>query len=129
MGDLKEVVEKNSGILLDIGCGENKNKGFVGMDKRPLEGVDIVHDHDYVAGLEVEVVLGQGGGAFKDISQFVYGDGELFHESAHSRGHSLAAQSRAAARGVAPVGVDKSCASSVHSPIGHSSNWLQWGSN
>ena len=44
MGDLKEVVEKNSGILLDIGCGENKNKGFVGMDKRPLEGVDIVHD-------------------------------------------------------------------------------------
>ena len=45
MGELKkEEVEKYSGILLDIGCGENKNKGFVGMDRRDIEGVDIVHD-------------------------------------------------------------------------------------
>lgn len=37
--------KKRAGILLDIGCGENK-KGptWVGMDKRPMKGVDIVHD-------------------------------------------------------------------------------------
>ena len=32
------------GILLDIGCGENKQPNFTGMDKRDLPGVDIVHD-------------------------------------------------------------------------------------
>lgn len=36
--------EKNLGIKLDIGCGGSKQKGFVGMDIRPLPGVDIVHD-------------------------------------------------------------------------------------
>lgn len=35
---------KHSGILLDIGCGENKQSGFIGMDKRELPDVDIVHD-------------------------------------------------------------------------------------
>ncbi len=34
----------NQGIKLDIGCGENKNPGFVGMDMREGPGVDIVHD-------------------------------------------------------------------------------------
>jgi len=29
---------------LDIGCGANKQKNFVGLDKRKLPGVDIVHD-------------------------------------------------------------------------------------
>jgi hypothetical protein len=38
------VVELNQGIRLDIGCGENKQSGFVGMDVRPLPGVGIVHD-------------------------------------------------------------------------------------
>ena len=33
-----------TGIQLDIGCGGNKQKGFTGMDKRKLFGVDIVHD-------------------------------------------------------------------------------------
>lgn len=32
------------GIKLDVGCGGNKQPNYVGMDKRPLEGVDIVHD-------------------------------------------------------------------------------------
>lgn len=32
------------GIRLDIGCGENKQPGWVGLDIRPLKGVDIVHD-------------------------------------------------------------------------------------
>ena len=35
---------KHYGILLDIGSGETKRRGFMRLDKRPLEGVDIVHD-------------------------------------------------------------------------------------
>lgn len=31
-------------IMLDVGCGFNKNTGFIGMDKRAVQGVDIVHD-------------------------------------------------------------------------------------
>ena len=37
-------IEQKRGILLDIACGSNKRKGFVGMDKRQVDGVDIVHD-------------------------------------------------------------------------------------
>ena len=33
-----------AGILLDIGCGAHKRTNFVGLDIRPLNGVDIVHD-------------------------------------------------------------------------------------
>jgi predicted SAM-dependent methyltransferase len=29
---------------LDVGCGFNKQDGFIGMDKRSLPNVDIVHD-------------------------------------------------------------------------------------
>ena len=36
--------ENNLGIKLDIGCGANKQPGFVGMDMRPEPNVDIVHD-------------------------------------------------------------------------------------
>ena len=36
--------ENNLGIKLDIGCGDNKQVGFVGMDIRELDGVDIVHN-------------------------------------------------------------------------------------
>lgn len=42
--DLQKLLKAKRGILLDIGCGENKQKGFVGMDRRKLPGVDIVHD-------------------------------------------------------------------------------------
>lgn len=39
------VLKKNNlGIKLDIGCGGMKQRDFVGMDNRPLPGVDIVHD-------------------------------------------------------------------------------------
>ena len=31
-------------VLLDIGCGFQKQKGFIGIDKRRVDGVDIVHD-------------------------------------------------------------------------------------
>jgi SAM-dependent methyltransferase len=43
-----EEVAALSGIRLDIGCGANKqngiNGGWVGLDARPLPGVDIVHN-------------------------------------------------------------------------------------
>lgn len=31
-------------MKLDLGCGVSKKEGYVGLDKRPLPGVDIVHD-------------------------------------------------------------------------------------
>lgn len=40
------LFKAKSGIRLDIGCGANKQPGFVGMDIRSLEGVDIVHDFE-----------------------------------------------------------------------------------
>lgn len=39
-------MEKQRSICLDIGCGTAKKKGFVGLDCRPLPGVDIVCDLD-----------------------------------------------------------------------------------
>lgn len=39
-----EILAQKSGIRLDIGCGENKQPGFVGIDIREMPGVDIVHD-------------------------------------------------------------------------------------
>jgi ubiquinone/menaquinone biosynthesis C-methylase UbiE len=35
---------RKSGIKLDVGCGDAKQKGFVGMDIRKRPGIDIVHD-------------------------------------------------------------------------------------
>ena len=40
----KSKLEKKKGFCLDIGCGSNKQPQFLGMDKRKLPGVDIVHD-------------------------------------------------------------------------------------
>ena len=31
-------------LKLDLGCGQRKQEGFVGVDIAPIEGVDIVHD-------------------------------------------------------------------------------------
>jgi SAM-dependent methyltransferase len=39
-----KLLKKNMSVKLDIGCGENKQKGFIGMDCRKLHGVDIVHN-------------------------------------------------------------------------------------
>ena len=36
--------QNEQGIKLDIGCGANKQPGFVGLDYRKLPGVDIVQD-------------------------------------------------------------------------------------
>ncbi len=41
---IKQLLKEKSGIRLDIGCGSNKQPGFIGMDYRPVEGVDIVQD-------------------------------------------------------------------------------------
>jgi len=43
---VKTLLSKNKrGIKLDCGCGLNKQKGFIGMDKRKIPGVvDIIHD-------------------------------------------------------------------------------------
>lgn len=41
-GAIEALLKEKSGIRLDIGCGGNKQEGFVGMDYRKLPGVDIV---------------------------------------------------------------------------------------
>lgn len=41
---VQELLDKNSGIKLDIGCGASKNIGFVGMDYEQYGDVDIVHN-------------------------------------------------------------------------------------
>jgi hypothetical protein len=38
------ICKSARGVLLDLGCGANKTKGAVGVDRRPLPGVDIVCD-------------------------------------------------------------------------------------
>lgn len=47
-GAMNEQIERllrdRTGIKLDIGCGETKMPGWVGMDYRQLPGVDIVHN-------------------------------------------------------------------------------------
>lgn len=40
----KLLKDKNRGVKIDIGCGANKQEDFIGIDIRPLPGVDIVHD-------------------------------------------------------------------------------------
>lgn len=41
---MDELLKQKSGIQLDIGCGGNKQPGFIGLDVRDLPGVDIIHD-------------------------------------------------------------------------------------
>lgn len=43
-GQIDKILRSKSGIRLDIGCGDNKNPGFVGIDLLPLKSVDIVWD-------------------------------------------------------------------------------------
>ncbi|MCK5015646.1 MAG: hypothetical protein KAS32_01125 [Candidatus Peribacteraceae bacterium] len=39
--------QKLKNVRLDIGCGGNKQEGFIGMDKKELDGVDIVHNIEH----------------------------------------------------------------------------------
>jgi len=41
---ISDILRDKSGIRLDIGCGKNKQPGFVGIDYRDWGDVDIVHD-------------------------------------------------------------------------------------
>src|SRR5262245_9368314 len=38
------LIQQHQGIYLDLGCGAHKSERAIGMDKRDLPGVDIVHD-------------------------------------------------------------------------------------
>ena len=42
--NIQTLLKEKGGIRLDIGCGKNKQDGFVGLDMRDLPGVDIVWD-------------------------------------------------------------------------------------
>ena len=35
---------KKENIRLDLGCGDKKKRGFIGIDNIKMEGVDIIHD-------------------------------------------------------------------------------------
>lgn len=41
MGKKKKIEQK---IMLDVGCGYNKQHGYIGMDKRETPLVDVIHD-------------------------------------------------------------------------------------
>jgi len=43
-GNIAELIADSAGIFLDIGCGANRQPGWVGMDIRDISGVDIVQD-------------------------------------------------------------------------------------
>jgi predicted SAM-dependent methyltransferase len=40
----RSLFKARAGIRLDVGCGSQKQSGYVGMDIRKIPGVDIVHD-------------------------------------------------------------------------------------
>jgi SAM-dependent methyltransferase len=37
-------MEPDESKILDVGCGSEKHPGAVGLDLRPVDGVDVVHD-------------------------------------------------------------------------------------
>lgn len=41
---VEKLLNDKAGVKLDLGCGEHKNKGFIGIDYLPYPGVDIVWD-------------------------------------------------------------------------------------
>lgn len=41
-------LKEHSQIWLDVGCGGNKQQNCMGMDRRKLDGVDVVHDCEVV---------------------------------------------------------------------------------
>jgi SAM-dependent methyltransferase len=40
----RRLLKQHQGIRLDVGCGDRKQKGYIGIDQRRVPGVDIVHD-------------------------------------------------------------------------------------
>jgi len=41
---VRKLLQDKASVRLDIGCGENKKPGSIGVDFREMEGVDIVQD-------------------------------------------------------------------------------------
>lgn len=41
---IAHFLAEHAQVNLDLGCGANKQRGFIGIDARKLPGVDIVHD-------------------------------------------------------------------------------------
>jgi SAM-dependent methyltransferase len=41
---VEKLLQREGGIFLDLGCGGHKEPNAIGMDKRALPTVDIVHD-------------------------------------------------------------------------------------
>lgn len=76
--NIKELIKDKAGIRLDIGCGANKQPGFVGMDIQPLPGVDIVHDWlKFPWPIENESVLQAiASHVVEHIPRVIYRDGE-----------------------------------------------------
>ena len=41
-----EEARRAKGLVIDIGCGAHKQPGTIGIDRRPLPGVDVVCDFE-----------------------------------------------------------------------------------
>lgn len=41
---ITQIFEKNKAVRIDLGCGDAKQPGWIGVDVRPLPNVDIVQD-------------------------------------------------------------------------------------
>lgn len=56
--DVMKKINGKKALSLDVACGAYKRQGAIGMDVRPLEGVDIVHDaHHYPWPIPDEVCM------------------------------------------------------------------------
>ena len=42
--EIHELLEKYKSVKIDLGCGEAKQLGWIGIDIRPVKGVDLVWD-------------------------------------------------------------------------------------
>ena len=42
--NVRQLLRDRAGIKLDLGCGATKQQGWVGLDRRAVKGVDLVHD-------------------------------------------------------------------------------------
>jgi SAM-dependent methyltransferase len=41
---ISDIINKQGGIFLDVGCGKNRLERYIGMDRRDIPEADIVHD-------------------------------------------------------------------------------------
>ena len=53
MKKYNKIFKEKAGCRLDLGCGENKQLGFIGLDFRKVKGVDVVQDLSVFPWLEI----------------------------------------------------------------------------